>query len=67
MQGGKGYQGMNVWQDWSKMPKPMPKEGEVEVEEDVGGKMGAGAEKSKKATGKDALADEARLKAWFSS
>lgn len=58
---------INVPQDFSKMPTPMPKDGEVEAD-DVG-ETGAAAEggmKSKEATGTDALGDKAKLKAWFS-
>ncbi len=58
--------GLNVMEDFSKMPTLMPREGKVEMD-DVN-KMGgaAGEEKAKEATGKDALSDKAKLKAWFS-
>ena len=59
-----GAMGMNVVQDSDKVPTSMPKEGEVEEDQEDGG----GEEEVKKeSTGKDALGDKARLKAWLSS
>ena len=59
---------MNVLQDFSKVPTPMPMEGEVEADEEQGGKNEEKGKENKKApTGKDALGDKGKLKAWFSS
>lgn len=62
--------GMNVLQDFSKVPTLMPKDGQVEADEDEEGgeeKLGGNKENEKVPTGKDALGDKGRLKAWFSS
>ena len=49
------------------MPTPMPKDGEVEQDEgEVGAAAGDGG-KPKEPTGKDALGDKGKLKAWFLS
>lgn len=57
--------GMSVPQDLSKLPTMMPKDGEVEADEE-GAEVEGGKEK-KRPTREDALGDQARLKAWFSS
>lgn len=60
--------GYVVSQDLSKVPTSMPKEGEVEVDEDEGVEREGGEKtKGKVSTGKDALGDSAKLKAWLSS
>ena len=59
-----GAMGMNVVQDFDKVPTSMPKEGEVEEDQEDGG---GEKEMKKESTGKDALGDKARLKAWLSS
>lgn len=57
-----GAMGMNVLQDPDKVPTPMPKDGDVEVDEEEEGRK-----KEKGPTGKDALTNKAKLKAWLSS
>lgn len=52
-------------QDYSTMPTPMPKDGEVEADEEEA--KGEGGKEKKLGTGKDALGDKAKLKAWFTS
>ena len=43
----------------------MPKDGEVEEDDEEMGVAGESGQASKKATGKDALDDKAKLRAWF--
>lgn len=52
-------------QDYSKMPTPMPEDGEVEANEEEPG--AEGGKENMATTGKDALGDTAKLKAWFMS
>ena len=52
-------------QDYSTMPTPMPKDGEVEADEEEA--EVEGGKENKRPTGKDALGDKAKLKAWFTS
>lgn len=70
--GHNGHIGMNVFEDWTKHPTPMPKDGDVEADEGEVEALEKGAEaevekENKVHTGKDALGDKAKLKAWFSS
>ena len=58
--------GMDVLQDFSKVPTLMPKEGEVEADEDEEEKVGK-KKMGGEPTGKDTLGDKAKLKAWLSS
>ena len=60
-----GHIGFNVMQDYSMMPTPMPKDGEVEADEEEA--EAEGGKESKRPTGKDVLGDKAKLKAWFTS
>ncbi len=61
-----GAMGFNVLQDFRKMPTPMPKDGEVEAnDEDGAGPDGVKGEMKKEPTGRDALSDKAKLNAWF--
>lgn len=63
---GIGGMMINVPQDWSKMPEPMPK-GDTKTsggKENVKPKAKA---KSKQPTGKDTLGSKSTLKAWLES
>ena len=65
---GKGYIGMNVFEDWNKRPKGMPG-GPNDMENPDIWKLPAKAEKKpeQKATGTDILGMKGMLKAWLDS